>query len=101
LDRRRDAVLRRTRSGIFIPTGASAQPPKFVCTLCKAGFRDTEYRAFERHVKKCSDAREAEIHAMSPRTRAPGIFGDQGWDTEREQWVRDNREALLEDRKRQ
>jgi hypothetical protein len=38
---------------------------------------------------------------MSPRTRAPGIFGDQGWDTEREQWVRDNREALLEDRKRQ
>lgn len=77
--------MTQLKSGLIIPSSVtSVDPPKYVCLLCRARFKKSQAAAYEAHVIRCSNRHEAEIHALSPRTKAPGIFGDEGWDKEEE-----------------
>lgn len=88
-------MARFLKSGLIIPSNvASVEPPIFWCTLCKASFTKSQKALYERHVIDCSNARTDEIHAMSPRTQAPGIWGEEGWDTDLERWMRENADAV-------
>lgn len=96
-------------SGLIIPRNvASVRANVYFCTVCSAerleageepvGFTADEAGKYQRHVVDCAAKHEEQLRAMSLRETAPGIFGNEGWDTELEQWVRDNRDALKEGR---
>lgn len=90
-------------SGIVIPGETRSIKGvfnRFYCTVCKEGFTADEAEKYQRHVVDCAKKNEDELRKLSMREVAPGIFGDEGWDTEFEKWVRDNSEAILEDRLR-
>jgi hypothetical protein len=58
------------------------------CLICGATFHDEERAAYSRHMGECATRHHAEIRQLSPREQAPGIFGDEGVDTEYEQHLR-------------
>lgn len=77
--------------------------PRYRCECCpeRTPFYDGEERAYERHVVACSARHDAELRAESWRERAPAIFDpERSGDVELGRWIRRNREALLEDRKK-
>jgi hypothetical protein len=99
----------RLKSGLVIPPSvASVKPPAFVCrvivddegTMCGKQFTDEEYRAFRQHVTRCAKVHLPEIQGRSKRVRMPGLYGPDAFDPEAEKWVRENRQALIEGRKR-
>lgn len=64
----------------------SVKPVKFGCMLCGKKFHGGEARAYQNHVARCANEHEEDIAVASPKNDP--IFGDQGWDTEYEQWVK-------------
>jgi hypothetical protein len=78
-----------------------AGKPRYRCECCpeRTPFWDGEERAYERHVVACSQRHDEEMRGESLRVKAPGIFDpEQSGDVEFGKWIRQNREALLEDR---
>ncbi len=73
---------------ILPPNIRSVKPTAYVCTLCKTEFSETERLRFEQHCVKCAKRHEPEINAMSPRTKAPGLYGDDAGDIEYAAWAR-------------
>jgi hypothetical protein len=73
----------------------------FRCHLCESRFYDGELRAFERHVAGCADAREQQIRESSLRSKAPALYDTQfGGPVDLRDWVKANRQAIIEGRKR-
>jgi len=73
---------------LWIPPSAAA--PAYFCRLCRSTFNDREERAYERHVVRCGNDHEQEIHEMSMKTKAPGlVVGDE----EKEAWARRHRKS--------
>lgn len=103
----------RLKSGLIIPSSVtSVKPPKWRCSvivgtdeggaakLCGTPFTEDEHREYQRHVTACARQHLPEIQAQSKRVRLPGFFGPDAFDPEAEKWVRQNRQALIEGRKR-
>lgn len=89
--------MKVTPSGLIIPSSvADREPPVFFCAVCKEGFGKSKAADYQRHVVACAERHEDDLRAMSPRAKAPGIFGDEGWDVEFEQWVRDNKRGIID-----
>lgn len=89
--------------GLIVVIGGRAQDaPKYRCLCCNdAVFYDGEEAAYERHVVACSERHDEAMRAESWRAKVPGIFDpDVSGDVELERWVRLNRGALLEGRKK-
>lgn len=82
----------RTRSGIHLPVSVEKSGldlrEAYRCLICGAQFHDEERSRYEQHTARCAREHHAEIVANSPRTQAPGIFGDKGVDLEYEQHLR-------------
>lgn len=88
---------RRRKSGLVIPSGiADAEPPAFGCAVCKATFTRHEAAAYQRHVVDCARRHADELEQLSPRVKAPGIFGE----SELEEWARRHKDAIREGRKK-
>lgn len=83
-----------TRSGIYLPPSVEKsgldlrEAYRCVVPGCGKRFHEEERSAYEAHVAKCAQQHHAEIVAMSPRTQAPGIYGDSGVDLEFEQHLK-------------
>lgn len=104
--------MERTPSGLIIPGSGSLHPylreEVYYCACCSGeriadgldplGFTRGEAEQYQRHVVDCAARHEDELRDRSLRQKAPGIFGEEGWDGEFEQWVRDNADALKEGR---
>ena len=81
---------------MIIQTGASqhAEHP-LKCLICKAEFTMHELSNYQRHVIACAKANEEYLHDLAERHKAKNLGGDE----ELEQWVDENREAIIEGRK--
>lgn len=71
---------------IWIPESAKefAEKRPFRCRLCSDRFSSPTSLAF--HIRGHDKREEAEIRERSLRHRAPGLLGDEGVDTEYEQY---------------
>lgn len=96
--------LRQTLSGLVIPSHAQIHdiPPKYVCRvpaedglLCGKPFWEGEERAFEKHVVACAQENAGAIERYRAK-RAP-ISGEK---SDLEQWVDENKDLLIEGRKK-
>ena len=79
---------------IWIPESAA---PEFTCLIC--GKPMWKRREYETHVPACATEHQAELNALRPSVRSPVFMGGP-WDKELGAWVDENREAIIEGRKR-
>lgn len=93
--------MERTPSGIYISTDAvrDREQPMFGCAICGRTFAKFESGLYQKHVAQCANDHEAELRAMSTREAMPGLFGDESR-SDLEIWVAENRDALIEGRKK-
>lgn len=91
-------------SGLILPPHVVIhdEQPKYVCRVpagdgrfCGQPFYEGEERAYQRHVSKCAEE-NAEYIAMYREQRQPA----SGEKSDMEQWVEDNRDLLIEGRKK-
>lgn len=96
--------MRQTESGLVIPSHNQIHdiPPKYVCRvpaedgrLCGKPFWPGEERAYENHVAQCAQDNAAAIQRFR-EARAP-ISGEK---SDMEEWVEENRDLLIEGRKK-
>lgn len=85
----------RTQSGLIIQTGLSKDEPHPLLCFCGARFTLHELRNYEAHVVDCAKANEDYLREKTEQHRARNLGGD----TELEDWVEENREAIIEGRK--
>lgn len=82
---------RRTKGGLVIPPNVSGvRTLSLKCLICGFMYYDDELRAWQAHVARCARKHEAEIQAVSPKNVLPAFESGEGWDSEYEQWVKDN-----------
>ena len=72
---------------LWLPPTAQ-QHPRYRCHLCRARFFRGQESEFERHVVKCGNDHEQQLHEDSIRTRLPGLYGPEAGDPEYENYVR-------------
>lgn len=72
--------------------------PKYGCLLCGQEFMEHEIKAYEQHVVACSEINEDKVAGMSNRERMKDILAVG--DHEHDKWVKKNRKAIIEGRKR-
>ncbi len=72
---------------LWLPKSFTGNKPKYQCRLC--GQAEYTPEAQLRHVRQCYRRNESAIRMSSPRLQAPGIFGDDGVDTEFLNWHRE------------
>lgn len=88
----------KSPGGVLLPPNVqSVEPRPFICRVpsCRAALTGREY---ERHVVECSKRHEDELRDLSVRERVPWLTGPL--DPELDEWIRDNRDAVVEGRKR-
>jgi hypothetical protein len=81
---------------LYLPDEAK---PAYMCEICGLMFYRDELDAYGKHMKKCSDQHEAEIMVTrSSRYQMREVLAVG--DPERDEWVKKNRRAIIEGRKR-
>jgi hypothetical protein len=85
--------------GLLIIGATETRPPLARCLGCGTRFFVGEETAYEKHVIRCSERHEEQMHAASLREQHPMIFGD-GPEPDLERWVRVNGGLLREGRKK-
>jgi hypothetical protein len=102
-----EANKRRTgrlaSSGLIVPSAvAEENNPHFRCRVCgRHEWTVREETSFTRHVLRCAEDNGERLHELSLRTRNGGetMHGDNHSEADREAWVREHREEILEGRK--
>lgn len=88
---------------LILSAGRHGEPPRYRCLCCpeRVVFYAGEEAAYEAHVVACSRRHEDELRQLSIRARDPELFDPLvSGDVEFQAWVRANRKALLEGRRR-
>jgi hypothetical protein len=72
------------------------------CMQCGAGFSKSKMgREYERHVKDCAERHAEDLRSQSYRVKNPHLFDPLvSGDVELGAWIRANKRAILEGRRR-
>jgi hypothetical protein len=76
------------------------------CPVCHDLGEETTFRLpeqlalYERHFDRCAAVHADELHARTPAGKAPALFGPESGDVELRAWIAENREAILENRRK-
>jgi hypothetical protein len=77
-----------------------ARKAAYRCRVCGAEFLAHEAHGYEEHVVSCAEQHDSDLRQMSPRVRLPAFFDPEFGPQDLSRWVRENKLAILEGRKR-
>lgn len=89
-------------NGIFLP----GEHRTLDCLVpgCGARFLEDQRRRWELHCIRCSEEHQERLWAQSMRRRAPDLFDEHdpryNGDLVLQRWIKDNRDAVIEGRKK-
>jgi hypothetical protein len=90
---------------IWIP--GQADPTEVIeCPVCHDLGEETTFRLpeqlalYERHFHDCAARHRDELHAKTPPGKAPALFGPESGDVELRRWIAENRDLILEGRRK-
>jgi hypothetical protein len=76
------------------------------CPVCHDLGEETTFRLpeqlalYERHFDRCAARHADELHAKTPAGKAPALFGPGSGDVELRRWIAENRDKILEGRRK-